>query len=347
MRRPSYSRAGVDLRKVRGIHGELASVLGATFSNRKGLKGAPLNPIGHYAGLIDLGGDQALALHTDGVGTKVLLAQQLGKFDTVGIDCVAMTVNDLICMGAEPLALVDYVALQREDPPLVRELAKGLAEGARLAAVSIVGGETAILGDMIRGPRGRGFDLACTGAGLVSKGRILDGRDMEAGDVVIGVESSGLHSNGYTLARRVFRGEGLGGEVPGERSTVGEVLLAPTRIYVKPALSAVRTGEVHGVGHITGGAFSKLARLSQGRELKFALTIPSPPPIFGLIQSKGKLSDGEMYRTFNMGIGLCLVVPDSEAKRAARPFDDEGFKTHVIGTVEKGRGVTVNGVRAG
>ncbi len=344
MPRLSYSRVGVDLKKVRGIHETLAKVLGATFANRKGLKGAPLIPIGHYAGLIGLR-DEALALHTDGVGTKVLVAQQLRRFGTVGIDCVAMTVNDLICVGAEPLALVDYIALQREDPSLVGELVEGLAEGARQAGVAIVGGETAILGDVIKGVGGKGFDLACMGVGLVSKDSILDGRRVEAGDVVVGVESSGLHSNGYTLARRVFGRGGLGGEVPGTSSTVGEALLTPTRIYVKPALSTVRACEVHGMGHITGGAFSKLARLSGDRELGFDLAIPRPPPVFQLIQSKGCLSDAEMYRTFNMGIGLCLVVPDSERRRAARPFENEGFRTHYIGKVKKGKGVSVNGTR--
>ncbi len=345
MPRLSYSRAGVDLKKVRGIHETLAAVLGATSANRKGLSGAPLIPIGHYAGIIDIGGDRALALHSDGVGTKVLVAQKLGKFDTVGIDCVAMTVNDLVCVGAEPLALVDYIALHREDSALVHELAKGLAEGARQAGVSIVGGETAILGDVIARREGKGFDLACMGVGLVSKDSILDGRRMEAGDVVVGVESSGLHSNGYTLARKVFGRDGLGSEVPGTGSTVGEALLVPTRIYVRPTLTAMRACEVHGVGHITGGAFSKLTRLSGDRGLKFDLTIPQPPPIFKLIQRKGGLPDVEMYRTFNMGIGLCLIVPDSERRKAARPFEKEGFQTHHIGSVEKGRGVSVNGVR--
>ncbi len=345
MPRLSYSRAGVDLRKVRGIHETLAAVLGATSANRKGLRGASLIPIGHYAGIIDIGRERALALHTDGVGTKVLIAQQLRRFDTVGIDCVAMTVNDLVCVGAEPLALVDYIALHREDAPLVRELVKGLAEGARQAGVSIVGGETAILGDVISGREGKGFDLACMGVGLVSKGSILDGRKVEAGDAVIGVESSGLHSNGYTLARKVFGRGSLEIEVPGGGSTVGEALLEPTRIYVRPALSAIGACEVHGMGHITGGAFSKLTRLSGDRGLRFDLTIPLPPPIFGLIQSKGQLSDAEMYRTFNMGIGLCLVVPDSERRRAARPFEREGFRTHCVGNVGRGRGVSVNGVR--
>ncbi len=345
MPRLSYSRAGVDLKKVHWIHRDLAAVFGATFHNRKGLKGAPLIPIGHYAGLIDLGGSEALALHTDGVGTKVLVAEKLGRFDTVGIDCVAMTVNDLVCIGAEPLALVDYIALQREDSSLVSELGKGLVEGARLAGVSIVGGETAIMGDVIRGSGGKGFDLACTGVGLVAKDQVVDGRKVEEGDVVVGVESSGLHSNGFTLARKALKRSDLDSGVPGGQSTVGEALLAPTRIYVRPTLSATRASEVHGVGPITGGAFSKLTRLVGQRELKFDLALPAAPPIFDFVQSRGKLTDAEMYRTFNMGIGLCLIVPEREVRNAARPFEKEGFRTHRVGAVKKGRGVTVNEVR--
>ena len=344
MPRLSDSRAGVDLAKVRGIQRSLARTLGSTFSYRAGLKGAPLIPIGHYAGLIDLGGNDALALHTDGVGTKVLVAQKLGRFDTVGIDCVAMTVNDLICVGAEPVALLDYIALQKEDPFLVRELGKGLVEGARLAGASIVGGETAVLGDVIRG-EGRGFDIASMGVGLVAKDAVVDGGQIEAGDVLVGVESSGLHSNGYTLARRVLARKGLGGKLPGSRMTIGDALLAPTFVYVKPALSALRRGGVHGVAHITGGAFSKLGRLPGRRRLGFDLNIPPPPPIFELIRSEGRLSDAVMRRTFNMGIGLVLVVPESESKRAALPFEREGFRTHRVGTVRRGKGVTVDGTR--
>ena len=344
MPRLSYSRAGVDLARVRGIHRSLAEALGPTFANRAGLKGAPMIPIGHYAGLIDLGGKDALALHTDGVGTKVLVAQKLGRFDTVGIDCVAMTVNDLICLGAEPVALLDYIALQREDPLLVRELGKGLVEGARLAGASIVGGETAVLGDVIKG-EGRGFDMASMGVGLVAKDSVVDGRRIEAGDALLGDESSGLHYNGYTLARKILAQKDFGESVPGSGSTIGESLLTPTRIYVKPALSALKGGEVHGIGHITGGAFSKLPRLVGGRGLRFDLDLPPPSPIFGFIQSEGGLSDAEMYKTFNMGVGLVLAVPESESRKAARPFEKEGFRTHLVGAVGKGKGVSVNGTR--
>lgn len=301
--------------------------------------------IGHYAGLIDLGGDSALALHTDGVGSKVLVAQRMGRFDTVGIDCVAMSVNDLVCLGSEPVALLDYVALEKENDRLVSELAKGLAEGARLSATAIVGGETAILGDMVKGLRGNGFDLVSMGVGLVKKSAVIDGSRIREGDAVIGVESSGLHSNGYTLARRILGRLPLNSRLEGLGTTLGDALLAPTRIYVGPTLAAMRSAQVHGIAHITGGAFTKLTRLVGGRGLKFDIRLPAPQPIFKLLQGRGGVTDREMYSTFNMGIGLCLVLPSSEIGKVARPFRREGFPVHHLGQVRRGKGVVVNGVR--
>jgi phosphoribosylformylglycinamidine cyclo-ligase len=336
---------GIDLRKVGQIHSSLADRLGATFANRKGKTGSPLIPIGHYAGLVDLGGRHALALHTDGVGSKVLIAQQLNKFDTIGIDCIAMTVNDLVCLGAEPIALLDYLALQAEDKQLVEELAIGLAEGARLASAAIVGGETAILGDVIKGFDGRGFDLVSMGAGIVEKGAIIDGSAIRKGDVVLGVASSGLHSNGYTLARHVLRRRGLDGRVPGLKTSIGAALLTPTRIYVRPVLAALGRSDVHGVAHITGGSFAKLSRLVRGRSLMFDLELPPPPPIFDFIQTEGSLSDAQMYRTFNMGVGICLVAPEAEAGGIRKRFIREGFMTYELGKLREGRGVVVNKLR--
>ena len=345
MPRTAYARAGVDLSEVGTIHRSLARRLGETFRNRKGRKGMPLIPIGHYAGLVDLGGGSALALHTDGVGSKVLVAQRMKKFDTIGIDCVAMTVNDLVCLGAEPVALLDYIALQRENPALVNELGKGLAEGARLASAAIVGGETAIMGDMVRGVGGNGFDLVSMGVALVEKRRVVDGSRISAGDVVLGVESSGLHSNGYTLARKVIGRRPLADRPVGLGSSVGDALLTPTYIYVAPVMSAVENSVVHGIGHITGGAFAKLKRLVRRRQLGFDLTLPPAPPIFRFLQTAGRLSDREMLGTFNMGIGLCLVLPQSEFGRVARTFRREGFRTYDVGRVKKGAGVVVNGTR--
>jgi len=311
------------------------------------MPGAPARPIGHYAGVIDIGGGELLTLHTDGVGTKVLVAQQMKRFDTVGIDCVAMTVNDLICLGSEPVALLDYIALQTEDDALVEDLGKGLVEGARIASVAIVGGETAVMKGVIKGVGGRGFDLAAMGVGLVKAKDVIDGSGITEGDAILGVASSGLHSNGYTLARKVLRGLPLDEKVEGLNSTLGDALLEPTSIYVRPTIEAARRLDVHGIAHITGGSFSKLTRLAPGRDLLFDIALPPPAGIFKLLGEKGGISEREMFSTFNMGIGLCLCLPEGELKRAARTFDASGFRARRIGTVRRGKGVTVNGILLG
>jgi phosphoribosylformylglycinamidine cyclo-ligase len=345
MRRESYARAGVDLRKVGRIQRSMGELLGTTFANREGKVGAPLMPIGHYGGLIDVGNGNALTLHADGVGSKVLVAQEMEKFDTIGIDCVAMTVNDLICLGSEPLALLDYIALEREDEALVNELGRGLVEGAKRASVAIVGGETAILGDVIKGRAGRGFDLASMGVGLVKSDGLVTGSEIKEGDAVLGVASSGLHSNGYTLARKVLRHRSLKERVEILGSTLGETLLTPTSIYVKPTLDAIRRSEVHGLAHITGGSFSKLTRLVGERGLGFDISLPPPAGIFALLIHEGSISEREMYRTFNMGVGLCFCLPEADAGRSTRIFRSSGFSTYYLGSVRKGKGVRVNGLR--
>ena len=345
MRCKASPKAGADLAKVASIHGEISAAFEATFAQREGKRGSPLIPIGHYAGLVDIGRGQALALHTDGVGTKVLVAQEIGKFDTVGIDCIAMTVNDLICLGAEPVSILDYIALEREDAGLVSELAKGLVEGARQASVAIVGGETAIMGDVVKGVKGKGFDLVSMGAGLVGAGKVVDGSKVAEGDVVIAVRSSGLHSNGYTRARSVLSGLPLERRAGSLEGTLGEALLEPTKIYVKPTLHLMNRYEVHGVAHITGGAFRKLRRLLKKRDLMFDLKLSHPDPIFQLIQERGKLSDREMYSTFNMGVGLCLCLWRGDVENALSEFEKEGYEAYVAGRVRKGDGVRVNGLK--
>jgi len=337
----AYARAGVDLAKVSSIRSSLAKDLASTFSTRKGKLGRPVIPIGHYAGLIDIGGKKLLAMHTDGVGTKVLVAQAMHRFDTVGIDCIAMTVNDLVCVGSEPLAILDYIALEMEDPILVQELAKGLVKGAREAGVAIVGGETAVMGDTVKG-----FDLVSMGVGWVERKRLIDGSAIRAGDAIIGVGSTGLHSNGYTLARRVLlRERNVTDKVDELGETVGEAMLRPTRIYVKPTLEALSKSEVHGIAHITGGAFAKLTRLVAKRNLEFAIEKLPRIPLFALLQSEGRLSDAEMYRTFNMGIGLCVVAPGSEVEGIVSCFKKRRMYASQIGTVRRGSGVVVGGVR--
>jgi phosphoribosylformylglycinamidine cyclo-ligase len=345
MRRGAYARAGVDVSRLKDIHSLVAEALGSTFSARKGRFGEPLLGIGHYAGIIDVGSGLALTLHTDGVGTKVLVAQQLRKFDTVGIDCVAMTVNDLVCLGSEPIALLDYLALERADEELVREIMKGLRAGAKRAFVSIVGGETAVLRGVIKGVGGRGFDLAAMGVGVVRKKGIIDGSKIVEGDEVFGLRSSGLHSNGFSLVRRAFRNLNLAKFEPLLGRSVGEELLTPTEIYVAPILELVRRSEVHGLAHITGGAFSKLTRLVDGRKLRFRLLKWDAPPIFEMVRRIGKVAEVEMYSTFNMGVGFCVIAPRTEAERIIATCARQKIEAFRLGRVERGLGVSIGGLK--
>ena len=340
----AYARAGVDVRKVRSMQARMAWTFGSTFANRRGKFGEPAIGIGHYAGLIDIGHGTLMGLHTDNVGTKVLIAQQLRRFDTVGIDCVAMTVNDLICLGCEPVALLDHISLEREDAKMVEELSAGLVRGANQAKAAIVGGETAIVGDMVKGIDGRGFDLISMGVGVVPRNSVVDGSTIRVGDAVVGVGSSGLHSNGYTLARRILRGRDLEKQVQELGESLGDALLRPTKIYVQPTIDVLRRHEVHGVAHITGGGFAKLNRLVGNRKLMFDLEkfgARDIPPIFGLLQREGNLIDAEMYKTFNMGVGLCLVIPRSEVAAVVRDYNKTGFAGRLIGTVKRGEGVLI------
>ncbi len=344
--RSTYAKAGVGIARIHRGHRKLAKVLQGTFPVKTKESGQVLLGIGHYAGLVSLGWGMALALHSDGVGTKVIVAQRAEKFDTVGIDCVAMNVNDVICVGARPIAFVDYLALREMDEDLVGEIAKGLAEGGRLALTPVVGGETAVMPDLFSGGE-KAFDLAGTVAGLVRKNRIITGESVAAGDMVLGVESSGLHSNGYSLVRKVMRDHiehdlkvhELG------RPLLDE-LLEPTRIYVQPVLKLIRNVAVHGLAHVTGGAYTKLNRLVGRKKLGFRLEyMPDPPAIFKAIQRLGRVSTREMYRTFNMGIGLCVVLPKESLDEASSVFESFGMKSHAIGTATSERGVYLGATR--
>jgi phosphoribosylformylglycinamidine cyclo-ligase len=342
----TYADAGVDIEKVKRSHARMAEIFKQTFSQRFEKFGRVVSDIGHYAGLIDIGGGKVLAIHVDGVGTKTLIAHAMRKYDTVGIDCVAMNVNDLICMGAEPVSLVDYIALEKADDAILAEIAKGLAKAAREAGVAIVGGETAIMPDVVKG-----FDLAAMSLGVAYKDRIVTGAKMAPGDIVIGLESSGLHSNGISLARKLLLGRfDIGTYVKELDCTPGEELLKPTRIYVKPVLEILQNCKVHGLAHITGGAFSKLVRIANKANVGFELKLPKTKPVFKLIQKFGLLSDREMYRTFNMGVGFVIVVPGEDPEDYERVADV--LKKHkmphaVIGEVTKVRKILVNGVDVG
>src|SRR5713101_4838202 len=231
----SYARAGVDRTRISAAHRILARKLSTTFKARKGRLGAPIFPIGHYAGLLDVGNGRVLSLHTDSVGTKIIIAQLMKKYDTVGIDCVAMCANDLICTGSEPIAFLDYLAVSRPNPSAIGKIADGIVEGAKQAGMAVVGGETAVVPDLLSTGPGGGMDLVGMAAGVCSRDELVLGDRIENGDAVVGVESSGVHSNGLTLARRVLlKRHSLRERIPEVGRSIGEELLEPTRIYVKP-----------------------------------------------------------------------------------------------------------------
>jgi len=339
----TYAKAGVDSRQVREAHRVLARRLESTFQRRRGRVGWPLFPIGHYAGLVDLGDGRVLSLHTDSVGTKVLVARLMGKYDTIGIDCVAMCANDLICTGAEPISFLDYMAMSRPDRSIVEEVAVGLVEGAKEAGMAIVGGETAIVPELLAGDGG--FDLVGFAAGICKKKELILGDRVVEGDCLVGVASSGIHSNGLSLARKVLlKRHGLRDKPSGLERSVGEELLEPTRIYVRPVRELMGRAEIHGVAHITGGgAFLKLERvLGLGRLGADLHNLPEPPGIFRLIRKEGRVTEREMYRTFNMGIGLVVICPDDQADRIVRVFGKHRQVAMRIGIVGKRRGVRIN-----
>ena len=327
----TYAEAGVS-QDEKAAH-IAALVSGLTF-RRRGL-GRPLTRIGHFTGLVEFG-KYALSLCTDGVGTKLIVANEMRKWDTVGIDCVAMNVNDMVCIGAEPVAFVDYFAIESYDREVARQIGIGLNRGAKMANVSIIGGEVAVLPEIVRS-----FDLAGTCFGVVEKRKVIDGRAVRPGDVIVGLPSTGIHSNGLTLARRILRDAALTVFDPVGSSSErwGPALLEPTAIYVKPVLRALQECRVHGMAHVTGGGLRNLVRLKPSVE--FRITDPlEPPRVFRELQTLGGIEDPEMYQTFNMGMGFALVVPESDAPdlvRALRPR----VRAQVVGVVEKGRGVSL------
>jgi phosphoribosylformylglycinamidine cyclo-ligase len=336
----SYQTAGVDS----GQKDQAMQLLGKWVERSFELRPSEVKlPLGYFANVIDVGHGMGIALSTDGVGTKILVAQMLDKYDTVGIDCVAMNVNDVLCVGAEPLALLDYIAVQVPHPHLLESLAKGLFHGAELARVTIPGGEIAQIREMIQGKRdGYAFDLVATCVGRVPLERVLIGADISEGDVIIGLASSGVHSNGLTLARRVFF-EGLGWApdryVEELGRSIGEELLEPTRIYVREIREMIDTGlRVKALAHITSTGFLNLNRAASPMGYRLD-SLPEPLSIFRLIQRHGGISDEEMYFTYNMGVGFCVILPPDDADAAhaiARKHHSQSWSIgHTVSDPEK------------
>lgn len=294
----------------------------------------PLLPLGYYANVLQLTPELGLAISTDGVGTKILVAQEMGRYDTVGIDCVAMNANDVVCVGARPISMVDYIAVQKADPAFLGQLAKGLYAGAELAGINIPAGEIAQVREMIHGARdGFGFDLVGTCVGTVPLDRILIGQDVRPGDAVVGIASSGIHSNGFTLARTVLEGAGLRytDHVAALGKRLGDELLVPTHIYVKEAVAMLDAGlAVKAFIHVTGDGFLNLTRVDATVGFVVDRLLPIPP-IFALIQQHGAVPDAEMFRVYNMGVGFCVVVDPGDADRVIALAAQQGKQAAVIG----------------
>lgn len=333
----NYAKAGVDLKKIRNLQSQIANAISRTHITSAGWR--VLSGFGHYAALIEIG-SMIMALHSDGVGSKILIAHLMKKYDTIGIDCIAMNVNDIICVGAMPIGFLDYIALSSPDPHLVKEVFRGLSKAAKQCGMAIIGGETAIVPDLLHKIDSTSFDLVGTVFGIVNKKSLVLGEKIKEGDVILGVESSGLHSNGYSLARKVLLSKyKMNESAQFIKDSVGEELLRPTRIYVKPInelLNTERTS-VHGLAHITGGSFTKLSRLSKKVNYKLD-NLPEPKGVFRQIMEDGHIQPREMYSTFNMGIGFCIILSRSCVENAKDIFKRNKMKCTQIGLIDKGSG---------
>jgi phosphoribosylformylglycinamidine cyclo-ligase len=320
----AYGRAGVDQAGAGSAVRALVEVLAGIRSDHPSRSTLAS---GHYANVLRLDDSRGLAVSCDGVGTKVIVAEALGRLDTVGIDCIAMNVNDVICVGAEPIAVLDYIAVEQADPAALEQIAQGLRVGAEEAGVEIPGGELAVLPELIRGhPSPHGFDLLGFCVGLVELDDVVTGAQAQSGDAIIGLPSSGVHSNGLTLARRVL----------GDRD---ERLLEPTVIYVRAIRELLESNvEVRGLAHITGEGFLNLLRLEA--EVGYLIDRPLPAPaIFTEIAERGSVAAAEMYEVFNMGCGFCCVVPPEQADEAVFILSRRHPGATVIGRATTAAGV--------
>ncbi|MBQ9262583.1 MAG: phosphoribosylformylglycinamidine cyclo-ligase [Clostridia bacterium] len=300
-----------------------------------------VSDIGGFGGLFapDLAGmkQPVLVSGTDGVGTKQRIAQLMDKHDTVGIDCVAMCVNDIICCGAKPIFFLDYIAIGKNVPEKVATLVSGVAEGCVQAGCALIGGETAEHPGTMQLDD---YDLAGFSVGIVDKEKVIDRGRMRAGDVIIALPSSGIHSNGYSLVRKVFDIEhaDLGKVIPELGKPLGEALLTPTKIYVKPVLAALEEADIHGISHITGGGFyENIPRsIPDGLGAKIDKAAIRTPEVFRLIEKLGGIPERDMYNTFNMGVGMSVIVAKEDAGKAVAALKDQGEDPYIIGEIVAG-----------
>lgn len=334
---PSYARAGVDLDHDESFIDDVKDIVRSTF------RPEVLSSIGGFAGLFktpERYQDPVLVAATDGVGTKLKLAAQIGRFDTIGIDCVAMVVNDLIVQGAEPLIFLDYIAMGKLDKQRASEALRGLAEGCKRSGCALLGGETATMPGMY--PDGE-LEMVGFSVGVVERDALIDGSTISEGDALIGISSSGFHSNGYSLVRQVLD-EGLAagrldlfGEYPEMKSSLASELLAPTRIYVKPLLNILRDFTVNGLCHVTGGGFlGNVPRvLPDGVRARIDPNAWTRPGVYPWIQKQAELPEEELLRVFNCGIGMLVVAPEEQAEEIVHRLGSLGERAYRIGGVER------------
>jgi phosphoribosylformylglycinamidine cyclo-ligase len=327
----AYARAGVDQSAADTAVAAIVAELGRIDLGRPSRQ---VLSSGHYANVIRIDERRGIALSTDGVGTKLALAEDLGRWDGVGIDCIAMNVNDVICVGAEPVAMLDYIAVPAADPEILGAVAAGLRRGAELAGIEIPGGELAQMGDLVSG-----LDLVGACFGIVELDSVVTGAAVEPGDPVIGLPSSGLHSNGYTLARKALASVPLGDERLGR--PLGDVLLEPTTIYVRAILDLLGSAaDVRGLAHVTSGGLGNLERLEA--EVGYEISDPLPaPPVFELIAELGEVDEAEMRQVFNLGCGFCCVVAPEDEEAALSLLRRHHPGTARIGIATEGAGVKI------
>jgi phosphoribosylformylglycinamidine cyclo-ligase len=329
----AYARAGVDQALSGSAVGALVEVLAGI---RTGRPSRAVLGSGHYANVLRIDDRQGIALSCDSVGSKVIVCEQLDRYDTIGIDLMGMNANDVICVGADPIALLDYIAVEEANPEVLERIAVGLRAGAEQAGVEIPGGELAVLPELLRGhPSPRGFDLVGFCIGVVDLDAVVTGASIEPGDAVIGIPSSGIHSNGLTLARQVLTDLD---EQVGEL-TVGDLLLEPTVIYVRAIRELLdSTVDVRGLAHITGDGFLNLLRLEA--EVGYRIDSPLPVPrVFELIAERGDVAAAELHEVFNMGCGFCVVTPVDDAETAVGLLSKRHPGTAVIGRTTATAGV--------
>jgi phosphoribosylformylglycinamidine cyclo-ligase len=331
-----YKKAGVD------VEAGYEAVERMKKHIKKTTRSEVLGGIGAFAGLFDLSkfnfNEPVLVSGTDGVGTKLKIAFQMNQHDSIGVDLVAMCANDIIAQGAEPLFFLDYIACGKNEPKKIEQIVSGVAEGCVQAGAALIGGETAEMPDMYQEDE---YDLAGFVVGIAEKSKLITGENIKANDVLIGLPSSGIHSNGYSLVRKIIDGLPLDETVEGLQTTLGETLLTPTKIYAKPVLSVLEKINVHGISHITGGGFyENLPRmLPEGLGVEVKKGSWELPEVFSFLQQRGNISDDEMYGVFNMGIGMVLVVNEADKEEALAILKDAGEDASIIGKVTKTEGV--------